>query len=519
MARASEQTRSEGSSAPGEEPLPRILWVIVAVAVGVRVAVAAGSRFTNEDFMITLRYAENIARGQGFVYNPGERVLGTTTPLYTLFVALAAWSGLPATSTGKAANILADGALCLVIYQWLRLAGQEPAGRLAAFWVAVNPLHVRWAVSGMETSLVTLCGALAWLAWMQRRYRAAYAVLAILFLLRWDSVLLLGVLTAALVWRERRLPVAELLLYGVLVAPWLLFATGYFGSPIPVTAAAKLAVYGSPAASVFPQSPGLVYRLFGAPEYAFGSVLALAGLLTVRRERLASLWPPITWFGAYGAALALSRVPLFEWYLVPPLPVHDVLASLGALSVLRWAAVRGPERARRAGGWAVVCLLALFAGWRSFEGCRNTQRIEEHLRKPLGRWLQAQSKPGDRIMLEPIGYIGYYSRRPVLDVIGLVSPQALPFWKSGSASPLLDLARAFRPEWCVLRPREAANVREAARRRGGRWEGEYALVRTFSYARPGDREPLVFHVFRRSSYQPPGRQEPQEKKGKENCRG
>ena len=37
-----------------------------------------------DDAFITYRYARNISNGLGFVYNYGEKVLGTTTPLFTL---------------------------------------------------------------------------------------------------------------------------------------------------------------------------------------------------------------------------------------------------------------------------------------------------------------------------------------------------------------------------------------------------------------------------------------------------
>src|SRR5438477_8755369 len=37
-----------------------------------------------DDGYITLRYAANIAEGRGFVYNVGEPVWGTTTPLLAL---------------------------------------------------------------------------------------------------------------------------------------------------------------------------------------------------------------------------------------------------------------------------------------------------------------------------------------------------------------------------------------------------------------------------------------------------
>ncbi len=43
---------------------------------------------TIDDAFITFRYSRNIVSGAGFVYNPGVHTLGTTTPLYTLLMAL-----------------------------------------------------------------------------------------------------------------------------------------------------------------------------------------------------------------------------------------------------------------------------------------------------------------------------------------------------------------------------------------------------------------------------------------------
>jgi hypothetical protein len=41
-----------------------------------------------DDAYITFRYARNLAEGIGLVYNPCEHVLGTTTPLFSLVLAL-----------------------------------------------------------------------------------------------------------------------------------------------------------------------------------------------------------------------------------------------------------------------------------------------------------------------------------------------------------------------------------------------------------------------------------------------
>ena len=67
-----------------------LLLIAVAAAVALRVALFAATGFQADDAFITYRYAENLAGGLGFVYNAGERVYGTTTPLLTLVLAGAA---------------------------------------------------------------------------------------------------------------------------------------------------------------------------------------------------------------------------------------------------------------------------------------------------------------------------------------------------------------------------------------------------------------------------------------------
>ena len=93
-------------------PIAYQIWLIFWIALALRVGVAIYTRYVNEDAMITLRCAENLAQGHGFVFNPGERVLGVTTPLYGLFLAASFWLKLPAILSGTAVNILADCGTC-----------------------------------------------------------------------------------------------------------------------------------------------------------------------------------------------------------------------------------------------------------------------------------------------------------------------------------------------------------------------------------------------------------------------
>jgi hypothetical protein len=58
------------------------LLTLALIVLAVALRLIPGPR-TIDDAFITFRYARNIVHGVGFIYNAGERVLGTTTPLYT----------------------------------------------------------------------------------------------------------------------------------------------------------------------------------------------------------------------------------------------------------------------------------------------------------------------------------------------------------------------------------------------------------------------------------------------------
>src|SRR6478752_3814627 len=50
--------------------------------------------FAVDDAYITFRHAQNLAGGHGFSFNPGDKLLSTTSPLHALLLALFAWMGV-----------------------------------------------------------------------------------------------------------------------------------------------------------------------------------------------------------------------------------------------------------------------------------------------------------------------------------------------------------------------------------------------------------------------------------------
>ena len=93
-----------------------------------------------EDAYITYRYADNLAAGHGFVFNPGERVFGTTTPLYTLVLAGLARLGLDIPTAGAFLSGLCVAGTALAGAWLLRRGGRPELGlvyALAVLWGTV----------------------------------------------------------------------------------------------------------------------------------------------------------------------------------------------------------------------------------------------------------------------------------------------------------------------------------------------------------------------------------------------
>src|SRR5207248_1078532 len=79
------------------------------------------------------------------------------------------------------------------------------------------------------------------------------------------------------------------------------------------------------------------------------------------------------------------------------------------------------------------------------------QSYEETVRKPIGLWLARNTPPDAVISMEPIGYIGYYSHRKILDEVGLVSPGVIKFNRHG-AGWFAGMVKAYHPDYIVERP-------------------------------------------------------------------
>jgi hypothetical protein len=493
-------------TAPESQPVrnARSIALIVLAALAARLYLLFTTHRTAEDFYITLRYAENIAHGHGFVYNPGQHVLGTTTPLYTLFLALCDWFSLNATLCGQLANVAADSLTCYAVWRLARatLGGHgESAGLVAAAVLAIWPPSLYWSISGMETGLVTLCGVVALVVTAERRPYALALWSTLLVLLRIDGLLLSAICFAWLGWKGISTTEAQrhrggtetgwaLLLFIGLQIPWIAFATIYFGSPIPTSLVAKLHVYGWQNPGLLPNLKPFARDMTRNPLYWLLLAGAIPGVFAAWRTR--PLRPALVWMAFYYAGMAFSKSFLFGWYYVPPAPVYVLISVLG------WALVGLRIRIRTELVAAAFVLAGLAMVPKERKLIAADQRQDEALLKSTGLMLWQVVKPGETLMLEPIGWIGYYSRARILDAVGLVSPEIIPYFKPGAVSPYLDIMAGLKPEWVLLRSGEYDEAIRAAMPPYRALLNNYALDRTIPNPADPEGKP-AFYLFRRKS--------------------
>ncbi|MGV3723837.1 MAG: hypothetical protein ACO1SX_23315 [Actinomycetota bacterium] len=403
--------------------------------------------FHLDDSYITYTYARSLAQDQGLTF-AGVRVLGTTTPLYAVLLSIVMALGLPVTAAAKALGLTCSVGTSALLYLLAREQLGRPAALLAAGLLALNGVHASMSMSGMETGIYTAVCLAAFLCFQRGMFNATAALAAAACLLRPDGVLLAGVLALAHVWVRRPFARASLLWFVAPVAVWLLVATLVYGSPVPTSVSAKLAY---PDYGAFKLSTAL--RSVGPRLGVFVLLLGGWGIAEVHLKAR-PLSPFVAWTALY--LLAFTRAPNFLWYYAPAMPGLILLGVAGLTRVARgippptWRPAWVANTRRLAAVLACTALLLLASAdlseHRDFVARTHGPDVTGAYRS-MGVWLQ-RNTPAEAVVATPeVGYIGYFSRRRILDLAGLCSPEVIPYLKRRAYA---DVVHDFQPDFVAL---------------------------------------------------------------------
>jgi len=372
-----------------------------------------------DDAFITYRYARNLARGYGFVYHPGEWVLGTTCPAFGLVVAGLVALRLPVLSSVVALNIAADVATLSCTVWALGRAGRHMAGAFFAFFFALSPIMTRICVGGMEMNLFLLCSLASVLLYHRRASRAAAALAAACYHLRPEAVLLVGILCVEewLAGRKRNSVWMAVIALGVALPPALVILH-YYGHILPQSVIAKSGSVNAPFLVVLNN-----LLLNDAQSWVLVPFSVWGWVIAVKRRGVARTLA--VWGAAYLAAYLAARPHTWSWYGEAVAYVQFVLAALGCADLLgrlpRLAQRVSPARVCVAGSAGVV------AAWVGLWALLGPSTVNTDVYRPMKRWCEKTCVAGSSILAEDIGAIGYFSDTRIYDAAGLVWPGALSY--------------------------------------------------------------------------------------------
>ncbi len=509
--RQAQRPREPGLRAPREPDLraprePERRWLrwlcawlpaLVTALLGCVYILAEGGQETGrgfplDDSWIHLQFARNLAAGQGFSFNPGEPIAGSTAPLWTFL--LAGIHGLARQPEAMviAAKLLGIMLTCLsVLLAQAYLLRRTRDNRVACLGALALGLtsHLSWgAVSGLEVPLYTTL-SLAVLLYGEeletfaRRLLVA-ALLALAVWARPECLLLaaLLLLDRALFARGRRawLALGQLAgLYVLFLVPYFVMNHALSGGLFPHTFAVKVADRGLLTALgagdlervgrlLVSSGPGyfagFVRHLFRAnPLLPLG---ALAGLIfwtarfaRAREER--SLFLPgavLTYSFAIGVVAPFLGADFQSGrYVANQTAFAVVLAALG----MHWLHLWLRARTKRAATAVIAAALALGGfnmavaqGWMvrtHTSAVASVNQIDVY----VGRWLAAHTPPDAMVATNDIGAIGYFSGRRVLDLMGLVSPAAAEWIRREGSTDggAMAFVQETRPDYIAFFPR------------------------------------------------------------------
>jgi hypothetical protein len=401
-------------------------WIFGAAVLALGLLVLPNLDHTVDDAFIGFRYADNLVRGHGLVFNPGERVEGYTNFLWVLLMApFLALSIDPVAAAKTLGFIAAAATLAAVVRFGPRTARFPEVAWIAPLFLASSPPFVVWATGGMETPLFTCLVTWSTLLAAQGLKRGALApsvgcllgaaaltrpegagVAVVLVVLAW----FLGPPTPE--WRRSLLRCSGAFL--LIVIPYFLWRCWYYSQLLPNTFYAKV---GASPAQVF---RGLNYAHVFFAFCGYWLLLPLIGLRWSVERRAALLLGGLT-LALLGCTIFVGgdALPMFR-FLAPLLPAFCLLLAMGTAGLLERLGVLRHARAMMIALLLFILVHAARAG--------TTGALHEEVKrdgdevsawKEIGAWLLDHASPETTIAVIPAGAIPYVSRLRAIDMLGL----------------------------------------------------------------------------------------------------
>ncbi|MBI3244734.1 MAG: hypothetical protein HYZ49_20850 [Chloroflexi bacterium] len=489
--------------------IPFIIIVVAVAALAVWFLWPSPVEFPMDDTYIHFVYAQNLVEHRTLMFNsPSETGVGTTSLLWVSLIA-GGWAlGVPMALTTKALGLASLAVVGVAVYLLLSPAWKSLPALITALLIVLSGHMIWFALSGMETVMFLALALLALLAYRSEHWVWLGVLLGLLPLTRPEGLALAAAIGVVELWRHKRLTRGLLIAAGlclILCAPWfayLLWRTGHIlptsglGRQATIQLGLSLVLERSGALAVLGRIPGLIYvslwivylfefvlggMALPPPHISIGgqvgnanytvSVWAIVGLVTVI--------VPLLWRAGRKVAAHPKWPGWIQDEARRPLIVFLIWLILHNLSYIFFLPI--PGTASRYGAINHLALwLGLTWGLLSFVGSRrwlwlaaglaliataNTMYWNDVYDANLDHMQRVRIRSAallrERFLAEQcaafdIGALRYYSRRPLVDLGGLIDPALGEWFRAGE----LDRYLMERGVTCVFLPGRAGAVSE-----------------------------------------------------------
>ncbi len=427
-----------------------------------------------DDAYITLKTAENLACGNGMVFNIGEKIYVVTTPLWVFLIVLVRMLTqdvvIAVKFLGAAFEVLL---LWSMVYLGQVVTGSRRIGMIAAVLMVTNPVFLLTSFMGMELPMYLFLMTLSFILLAKERYIWSLLVAALSVWTRIDGLLVYVVVLGWIVYAKRfqitKTPlnvIAAIIPSILVIIAYLLFGLLYYGDIVPISAQRKLEIGPDLFSSTW---------LSGVLRLAFNFIVALAGKSTCYYRLNTPLWLILIPF--VGGLIAIRRhgdrriIPLlsytvlyiilflasgnphatgYPWYFTIILPAGYLII---AMTIMRILPPSGTDiRASRSNNlkgnvalvfgivWIFIMLMPMHNQAKKGPGEVAAKREKTYATATV--WLNHYLKSGSEITSNEIGTIGFFSRNDItiLDMFGILRVKEERFATD------MELVRSHQPE-------------------------------------------------------------------------
>jgi len=414
--------------------------------------------YTSDDALIYYRYIQNCLDGKGLVYNVGERFNGLTSPLYTyLSLGTAAlFQNILYTQIGLGALFLFLTSVMLIPL----LKDDLPSPLLIVLPPLLASSVFFYKTFGLETMLFLFLTVLALLLYIKQKYFLLSVISTLLLLTRGESIFLLFTLLF-FHFRDRRGTLSFKLLFvpaGILGIHFI-FMYLYYGSFLPHTLTAKIAQgkSGCWGRFAFLHHSQFFFEWYFGQSFWLISLLAataVMGLYSIAKSRLIMIMT--IFLTLYCMFYIVLNIPDYFWYYGYLFLMLYIFFVLGMKTLYRIFAAMKNSKLRKT-GYGIITAVFMFVFLKqltiSHANLNNAHGQTEYI--TIGKWIETNTEPNAKIACIEIGHIGWYSKRYIIDILGLVNPYNAEFIGKRKFDEWL---KYYTPDyilvWVPLRPHE-----------------------------------------------------------------